>query len=393
MNVSAPIGDTVALESAARRTWDVLVVGAGPAGALSAYHAASRGMEVLLVDRSRFPREKVCGGCLSAKTLARLEAAGVSDHLAALGGPRLNRMVLRGWGRAASIRLPEGRALSRRVLDAHLVHHAIDAGAEFLGGHAAEIGPSGHRAREVTLGSPAGECVFAARAVIDASGLGSRFLDNSPGPAEGTRIGCSTVIDGVLTGHRPGTIAMAVGEAGYVGAVVLEGGRTNVAAALDPSVVRERGVGASVAGVLRTAGFPTIPAVAEARWSGTPPLGQEPRVVAARRLFAVGDAGGYVEPFTGEGIGWAVQSADLLAPLVRRAVDDWSDRLAGEWARAHRREIRRSQRACRILAWVLSRPYVARGLIGMLERSPVLGTPLVNALQGAGSRVGGVAWR
>ena len=55
-----------------RRLWDVVVVGAGPAGAVVARELALAGATVLLVDRRRFPRNKVCGGCLSARTVAQL---------------------------------------------------------------------------------------------------------------------------------------------------------------------------------------------------------------------------------------------------------------------------------------------------------------------------------
>ena len=60
--------------------WDVVVVGAGPAGALAAHGLASRGVRVLLVEQRHFPRWKVCGACLSPQALAVLEAAGCPAH-------------------------------------------------------------------------------------------------------------------------------------------------------------------------------------------------------------------------------------------------------------------------------------------------------------------------
>ena len=58
------------------KTWDVAVVGAGPAGSVAACLLARRGLDVLLLDQARFPRAKACGGCLNRSTLARLAAAG-----------------------------------------------------------------------------------------------------------------------------------------------------------------------------------------------------------------------------------------------------------------------------------------------------------------------------
>src|SRR5690348_16494808 len=60
------------------RTWDVVVVGAGVAGAISALHLARSQLRVLLVEKSRWPREKVCGGCLNAAALRALANAGVA---------------------------------------------------------------------------------------------------------------------------------------------------------------------------------------------------------------------------------------------------------------------------------------------------------------------------
>ena len=69
---------TIEREHAARERWDVIVIGAGPAGALAAREAARRQLKTLLVDRKTFPRTKVCGSCLSRRALSVLEHAGLS---------------------------------------------------------------------------------------------------------------------------------------------------------------------------------------------------------------------------------------------------------------------------------------------------------------------------
>src|SRR3954468_10803523 len=73
MPLSAP---SPTLADTPYRTWDVVVVGAGPAGSLAAYDLARRGLTVLLVDKATFPRWKVCGSCLSPQAQATLAAAG-----------------------------------------------------------------------------------------------------------------------------------------------------------------------------------------------------------------------------------------------------------------------------------------------------------------------------
>src|SRR5690349_12609429 len=111
------IAPTLALEDAPRRTWDVLVVGAGPAGSEAALGLARRGLSVLLVDQAAFPRWKVCGCCLNGRALALLARAGLGELPARLGAVPLTHIDLRSTGRAAQLRLSGGAALSRTALD------------------------------------------------------------------------------------------------------------------------------------------------------------------------------------------------------------------------------------------------------------------------------------
>ena len=63
--------------------------------------------------------------------------------------------------------------------------------------------------------------------------------------------------------------------------------------------------------------------------------------LAQERLFLIGDAAGYVEPFTGEGIAWALSSAQAITPLALRAIEGWRPQLATDWADLHGRLVRR----------------------------------------------------
>ena len=115
-----------------RPAWDALVVGAGPAGSAAAAVLASRGARVLLVEKDRFPREKVCGEFLAAEALPSLERLGARDALEALGPERIREGSLHlASGAAVPFRLPEPAiGVSRRALDALLAERAVAAGAQ-----------------------------------------------------------------------------------------------------------------------------------------------------------------------------------------------------------------------------------------------------------------------
>ena len=107
------VAPTLGPEAAARRLWDAAVVGAGPAGAMAARELARRGAAVLLVDRARFPRYKVCGGCLNPRAVRVLQRAGLGELVGRLGAVPLTTLRLAARGAHADIPLPPGAGLSR----------------------------------------------------------------------------------------------------------------------------------------------------------------------------------------------------------------------------------------------------------------------------------------
>lgn len=123
--------------------WDVVIVGAGPAGAMAAHAAASRGARVLLVDKATFPRGKVCGCCINAAALATLERAGLGDVPLRCGAVKVDEVLLVARGRRATLALPVGVALSREALDAALIEEAVTAGVVFMPGVHARLGAFG----------------------------------------------------------------------------------------------------------------------------------------------------------------------------------------------------------------------------------------------------------
>jgi flavin-dependent dehydrogenase len=115
-------------------------------------------------------------------------------------------------------------------------------------------------------------------------------------------------------------------------------------------------------------------------WRGTPALTRRAGALAGERWFAIGDAAGYIEPFTGEGMAWAVTSAAAVAPVAARAVHEWDGKLVREWEAVHRRAVGGRQRVCRIVSRVLRSPALTTFVVRALAVLPVLSRPVVAAL-------------
>lgn len=353
---------------------DVLVIGAGPAGAVAARELARRGAAVVLAERATFPRAKVCGCCLNQAALAALDAVGLGHIPAQCGAIPLTSARLAAGRSSAVVRLPGGAAVSRGAFDAALVAEAVAAGATFRPGTMVRLAAVGQRmeASGQRSGTQDGITILA---------TGLTGTDSRPDPH--SRIGAGVMIpaDAAPDLYAPGTIYMATGRGGYVGLVRVENGQLDAAAALDPAFVRAAGgLGPAARAILGSVGWPVIPGIESLPWKGTPALTRRPARVAGGGWFAVGDAAGYVEPFTGEGLAWAIASAAALAPIARRAAVRWDDRLVTEWERVHARIVGRRQALCRVVARVLRSPTLTRTAVRVLSVMPFLSRPVVSAL-------------
>ncbi|HUF76991.1 MAG TPA: FAD-dependent oxidoreductase [Longimicrobiales bacterium] len=366
------------------KRWDVVVVGAGPSGALAARESARRGATVLLLDRASFPRWKVCGACLSPGARRILEGVGLGSLPTDLGGVDLRRLVLRAGAGSASVSLRDSLALSRVAFDAALVEAAAAAGAEFWPCARASLGRLEPEERAVRVARNGRTVDVRARVVVDATGLGHGLraeaaADHGPADeiAEDSRVG----LGGVLRGERypvdAGDLHMTVGRSGYVGIVRLEDGTLNVAAALDRERLRAATPSEAVSEVLAEGGLPPLGEAPLAGWRGTPPLTRAPPDAGARRLLRVGDAIGYVEPFTGEGICWALGAGGAVAELANSAAERWSDEVLEEWSAYRARALGPSQRLCRVLARGLRSRWLVGAGVAALQVAPRLATPFV----------------
>jgi flavin-dependent dehydrogenase len=383
------ISASLSLPDAGSTTWDAVVVGAGPAGAVAARELARLGRSVLLVDKSAFPRRKVCGCCLNGRALATLRKIGLGDLVARCGGVPLERLLLAAGSRTAPVRLVAGVGLSREALDAALVAAAVAAGAAFLPQTRAALdplstlgSPNAFALRDVTLSQRGLTGTAKARIVLAADGLGGALLaragENTAAPEPGARIGIGAVVGEVPAFYQRGTIYMTCGARGYLGLVRLEDGTLDLAAAIDAAWLRVvGGPGAAATRLLSEAGWPSPPGVHDAGWRGTPPLTRRANRLASVRVFALGDAAGYVEPFTGEGMAWALAAAAAVAPLAACAAEQWDSSLEGKWTRTYRRVVRSRQLTCRLAAGALRHPGITRAAVALLSHVPRLAWPIV----------------
>lgn len=324
---------------------------------------------------------------MNHSAVVRLKNLGLSDVLEGSSAPELTRVELRAGSQRLSLPLPGGRALSRAMLDQRLVAAAVSAGVTFRDEMTAVVSHCDAAGRLVQLRDAHGAAheMLRAKVVLAADGLGhssaSGLAEIHDRPVRSSRVGAGCEVSEFPAEYAVGTIHMAIGRGGYVGLVRVETGVLNVAAAFDPASLREAGgPGPAAVRVLAEAGFPAIAALTAADWLGTPALTRTTAPMATERLFFLGDAAGYVEPFTGEGIGWALTSAVAAAPLACAAVEHWEPRLAKVWAREHSRLIRQRQRTCQALARLLKQPVSVRVAMTVLPWLPRLMQRLVQAV-------------
>ena len=362
--------------------YDCIVVGAGPAGSITARDLARRGGSVLLVDKASFPRPKVCGCCVNPRALETLSRAGLERVTERPGAVSLTSLELACNGRRAVIRHPLGVAVSREAFDAALIDAAADAGVNFLPATAATLLPAtSPDFRELRLRQDGRSWIARGRFVVSATGLSDSLTENGTrdrGPVVGSKIGAGAIAPTVPDGYAPHRIFMACAEEGYVGLVVLEDGRLDLAAALRPDAVREAGgIGPLVERILAGARLPPVPGVAGLSWKGTPSLTRTARRLAEGRVFRVGDAAGYVEPCTGEGMAWAVAGGRRLAAILADALGRDDGAAERRWAKAYRREVGRRQLVCRSTGLVVRTPWMTRSLVCLLNVCPGLAHPLI----------------
>ncbi|WP_339733501.1 NAD(P)/FAD-dependent oxidoreductase [uncultured Gimesia sp.] len=383
------LSSSISMADACSRDWDVVVIGAGPAGTVAARQLALQKLHVLLIERKAFPRYKVCGCCLNQRALSSLQAIGLGAICEDLGAVPLNSFQMRFNGREATVPLPGGLAISRSVFDERLVQAAIDEGVCFLPETTAILKNSAEQdqTRQLELtqqGQPSG--AVSAKMVLAADGLGHPSLqqcdDFESTVSQNSRLGVGALLASDDFSEYPtGVIHMAIHKSGYVGLVRVEDGRVNLAAAIDRDFIKQSGSPtAAVLAILQASGFPAFSEISEGSFKGTIPFTRKTLRPVGNRVFVLGDAAGYLEPFTGEGMANAIADAVAVAQIAPRGLVTWDHALEQEWLKKHHKITDGRLYWCRWLALLLRLP-VAVGIgLRLFHLFPAVARPIVARL-------------
>jgi geranylgeranyl reductase family protein len=316
---------------------DVVVVGAGPGGATTAYHLAQAGLDVLLLEKSRFPREKVCGDGLTPRAVKSLIGMGI-DVSASAGWVRNRGLRVIGGGRRLELPWPElasypdfGLVRPRLDLDEILVRQAEKAGARLCEDTSVTAPVLDRDGRVVGVSSRT--ATFRAPVVVAADG-GSGRLALSLGIAKRDDRPMGVAVRRYYTSPRThddfleSWLELWDGERllpGYGWIFGVGDGTANVGLGILNSSAAfghtdyRRLLSSWLGGLPAEWGFAESNAVGPMRGGGLP-MGFNRVPHYARGLLLVGDAGGAVNPFNGEGIAYAMETGELAAEYVAQAL-------------------------------------------------------------------------
>jgi menaquinone-9 beta-reductase len=329
--------------------FDVIIAGGGPAGAVTATVLARSGARVLVLDRASFPRDKLCGDTINPGTCAALRRLGLGDRFEPRA-LRVDGMIVTGE-RGAMVRARyddgvHGLAILRRELDGALIDGAVAAGARveqrvLVRGPLVEDESGVARVRGVVIASRDGRDIrIPAPLVIAADGRRSRIalalgLARHPSRPRRWAIGAYfSDVEGVTTFGE-----MHVRSGRYVGVAAVPSGAVNVCLVTpacdgfdDPAALLMRAVRDD---------WHLADRFASARMIAPPvvmgPLAIDTIERGVPGLLLAGDASGFIDPMTGDGLRFAVCGGELAAVVALRSLDRRTANPQAALARLRRR--------------------------------------------------------
>ncbi|HJX98331.1 MAG TPA: NAD(P)/FAD-dependent oxidoreductase [Chthoniobacterales bacterium] len=344
---------------------DVAIAGGGPAGSTCAAFCAAAGLRTLVIEREKFPREKVCGDCINPGCWPVLERLEVAQQIRSSPHGALEAVEFIAInGKRIHIDLPLGDrseiAIKRSLFDQLLLNRARVLGAD-IREEATLIALE--KTTEHNWKIDIVREIFIARVVVGADGRNStvaRLRNLLPRP-ERERVSLQAHIP--LPRDFGNRVVLQFLPEGYSGQAPVNGRELNLCLVGTPPTISS----------LRNWAERHFSLPADQPWRTITPLTRDPVPVAHENLFFIGDAARVVEPFTGEGIYYALRSGELAAEAIVKIIrGEDRESAVRDFASAHRAMYRGRLWVNQLARAAVLSPKVASALLPLARLSPVV---------------------
>lgn len=361
--------------------FDVAIAGAGPAGSSAAIRLANAGLKVLLIERKKFPRAKLCGEFISPECIGHFEELSVMPAMLRAGGVDIGKTVFyaRG-GRSFTVESEwfgtrrDALGLSRAEMDLRLMDRAREAGVE-VREDTSFVAPleSEGRVHRISIRSVSrGEESIQAAITIDATGR-TRAVSGSKRKESPARVAFKTHLSGVEI--ETGACEIYSYPGGYGGCNGIEKGLTNLC--FIASSAQVRACSSDPQRVLSSAVFQNARAAkalahakVETEWLAVP-IDRLGRAEAApsHGVIAIGDSAAFIDPFTGSGMLMAFESAKIAAESIIKYLPAGPAAVSAEYTRRYARRFDGRLRFSGLLRRAAFMPFLADATIFALSSS------------------------
>ena len=386
------------LRIAVPKLYDAIVIGGGPAGSTTALMLARAGWAVALIEKSQFPRQKVCGEFISATTFPLLAEFGLLEDVRGLAGPEIRRVGVFSGETVSTSDMPAvsgrfgkwGRALGREHVDLLMLEAAVRAGADLrqpVRVTHIERSSQGWRC-DISHGtSSTNSMSMFARTIVAANGSWEKspWLPDCPAPHRASDLlAFKAHFDGADLAFD--LMPLLVFPGGYGGMVWSDAGRVSLSCCVSRGTLNsyrnsQERAGEAVLRHLRCSCRGVANALERAKlrgtWLSAGPIRPGIRMGFTDGVFRVGNAAGEAHPIVAEGISMAIQSAWLLCRILISEQDSLDDAsVLADVGRAYtdswRAHFASRIHAAAVFAHTLMRPESAALALALPKRFPAL---------------------